>query len=126
LSVKTAFLIDELYKEVYMDQSDGYVDPTCPDKVCRLFQALYGLKKAPKMRYGKIHAFLKSQGLDNIYPDACLYLYMDEGEIIIVLVYIEDLLLVASSLASIYKISDALHRRFVKKDLCEAKVILVY
>jgi len=49
---------------------------------------------------------------------------MDDGEIIIVLVYVDDLLLVASSLAAIYKIKDALHKRFEMKDLGEAKVIL--
>jgi len=92
--------------------------------VCRLLQALYGLKQAPKMWYAKLDDFLKSQGFDNIDPDACLYLLMDDGEIIIVLVYVDDLLLVASSLAAIYKIKDALHKRLEMKDLGEAKVIL--
>ena len=76
------------------------------------------------MWYAKLDDFLKSQGFDNIDPDACLYLLMDDGEIIIVLVYVDDLLLVASSLAAIYKIKDALHKRFEMKDLGEAKVIL--
>jgi len=33
---------------------------------------------------------------------------MDDGEIVIVLVYIDDLLLVASCLAAMHKITDAL------------------
>jgi len=49
---------------------------------------------------------------------------MDDGEIIIVLVYVDDLLLVESSLAAIYKIKDALYKHFEMKDLGEAKVIL--
>jgi len=102
MDVKTAFLNGDLVEEVYMEQPDGYVDPTHPDKVCRLLQALYGLKQAPKMWYAKLDDFLKSQGFDNIDPDACLYLLMDDGEINIVLVYVDDLLLVASSLAAIY------------------------
>jgi len=124
MDVKTALLNGDLDEEVYMEQPDGYVDSTHPDKVCRLFRALYGLKQAPKMWYAKLVDFLKSQGFDNIDPDACLYLLMDDGEIIIVLVYVDDLLLVASSLAAIYKIKDALHKRFEMKDLGEAKVIL--
>jgi len=123
MDVKTAFLNGDLDEEVYMEQPDGYVDPTYPDKVCRLLQALYGLKQSPKMWYAKLYDFLKSQGFDNIDPDACLYLIMDDGEIIIVLVYVDDLLLVASSLAAIYKTKDALHKRFEMKDLGEAKVI---
>jgi len=49
MDVKTAFLNGDLDEEVYMEQPDGYVDPTYPDKVCRLLQELYGLKQAPKM-----------------------------------------------------------------------------
>jgi len=49
---------------------------------------------------------------------------MDDSEIIIVLVYVDDLLSVASSLAAIYKIKDALHKRFEMNDLGEAKVSL--
>ena len=44
------------------------------------------------MWYAKLDDLLKSQGFDNIDPDACLYLLMDDGEIIIVLVYVDDLL----------------------------------
>jgi len=124
MDVKTAFLNGDLDEEVYMEQPDGFVDPMYPEKVCRLLQALYGLKKAPKMWYAKLDDFLKSQGFDNIDPDPCLYLLMDDGEIIIVLVYVDHLLLVASSLAAIYKIKDALHKSFEMKDLGEAKVIL--
>jgi len=124
MDVKTAFLNGDLEEEVYMEQPDGYVDSTYPDKVFRLFQALYGLKQAPKMWYAKLDDFLKSQGFDNIDPDACFYLLMDHGEIIIVLVYVDDLLLVASSLAAIYKIKKDLHELFEMKDLGQAKVIL--
>ena len=124
MDVKTAFLNGDLDEEVYMEQPDGHVDPTYPDKVCRLLQAPYGLKHAPKMWYATLDDFLKSQGFNNIDPDACRYLLMDDGEIIIVLVYVDDLLLVALSLAAIYKIKDALHKRFEMNDLGEAKVIL--
>jgi len=60
MDVKTAFLNGDLDEEVFMEQPEGYVDPTYPDKVCRLLRALYGLKQAPKMLYAKLNAFLKS------------------------------------------------------------------
>jgi len=124
MDVKTAFLNGDLDEEVYMDQPEGYVDPTYPDKVCRLLQAQFGLEQAHKMWYAKLDAFLKSQRFDNIDPDACLYLQMDDGETIIVLVYVDDLLLVGSSMEAINKIKKALRKRFEMKDLGEAKVIL--
>ena len=101
MDVKTAFLNGDLDEEVDIEQPDGYVDSTYPDKVCRLLQALNGLKQSPKMWYAKLDDFLKTQGFDNIDPDARLHLLMDDGEIIIVLVYVDDLLLVALSLAAI-------------------------
>jgi len=79
---------------------------------------------SPQDVVAKLDDFLKSQGFDNIDPDACLHLFLDDGEIIIVLVYVDDILLVASSLAAIFKITDALRKRFEMKDLGEAKVIL--
>jgi len=124
MDVKAAFLNGDLDEEVYVEQRNGYVDPTYPEKGCLLLHLLYGLKQAPKMWYAKLDDFLKFQGFDNIDPDACLYLLIDDGEIIIVLVYVEDLLLVASRLAAICKIKKALHELFEMKDLGEAKVIL--
>ena len=36
MNFKTAFLNGDLDEEVYMEQPDGYVDPTYLDKVCPL------------------------------------------------------------------------------------------
>jgi len=36
MDFKTAFLNGDLDEEVYMEQPDGYVHPTYPEKVCRL------------------------------------------------------------------------------------------
>nr|GFC30811.1 Gag-Pol polyprotein [Tanacetum cinerariifolium] len=35
-------------EEVYVNQPDGFVDPSHPDQVYRLNKALYGLKQAPR------------------------------------------------------------------------------
>nr|GEY54033.1 integrase, catalytic region, zinc finger, CCHC-type, peptidase aspartic, catalytic [Tanacetum cinerariifolium] len=48
MDVKTAFLNGPLKEEVYVAQSDGFVDLDHPDKVYRLKKALYGLKQAPR------------------------------------------------------------------------------
>nr|GEU29006.1 retrovirus-related Pol polyprotein from transposon TNT 1-94 [Tanacetum cinerariifolium] len=47
MDVKTAFLNGNLREEVYVSQSDGFVDPDNPNHVYKLKKALYGLKQAP-------------------------------------------------------------------------------
>nr|GEV52503.1 hypothetical protein [Tanacetum cinerariifolium] len=48
MDVKTTFLNGPLKEEVYIAQSDGFVDPNHSEKVYRLREALYGLKQAPR------------------------------------------------------------------------------
>jgi hypothetical protein len=44
LDVKNVFMYGTLSKTVYCSQPIGFVDPTQPDRVCRLNKSLYGLK----------------------------------------------------------------------------------
>nr|GEU92824.1 integrase, catalytic region, zinc finger, CCHC-type, peptidase aspartic, catalytic [Tanacetum cinerariifolium] len=59
--VKTAFLNGPLKEEVYVAQTDGFVDPDHPKKVYRLRKALYGLKQAPRAWYDELSTFLTSK-----------------------------------------------------------------
>nr|GEY30972.1 integrase, catalytic region, zinc finger, CCHC-type, peptidase aspartic, catalytic [Tanacetum cinerariifolium] len=47
MDVKTAFLNGNLREEVYVSQSNGFVDPDKPNHVYKLKKPLYGLKQAP-------------------------------------------------------------------------------
>ncbi|GKE05111.1 retrovirus-related pol polyprotein from transposon TNT 1-94 [Tanacetum coccineum] len=48
MDVKTPFLNANLWEEVYVSQSDVFVDPDNPNHVYKLKKALYGLKQAPR------------------------------------------------------------------------------
>nr|GFA89753.1 retrovirus-related Pol polyprotein from transposon TNT 1-94 [Tanacetum cinerariifolium] len=61
MDVKMVFLNGPLKEEVYVAQSDGFVDPDHPEKVYRLRKTLYGLKQAPKAWYDELSKFLTSK-----------------------------------------------------------------
>nr|GEW97292.1 retrovirus-related Pol polyprotein from transposon TNT 1-94 [Tanacetum cinerariifolium] len=48
MDVKTIFLNGNLRKEVYVSQSNGFVDPDNPNHMYKLKIALYGLKQVPR------------------------------------------------------------------------------
>nr|GEZ04961.1 hypothetical protein [Tanacetum cinerariifolium] len=48
MDVKIVFLNGILCEEVYVGQSDGFVDPDNPNHVYKVKKALYGLKQAPR------------------------------------------------------------------------------
>nr|GEV24385.1 retrovirus-related Pol polyprotein from transposon TNT 1-94 [Tanacetum cinerariifolium] len=62
MDMKTTFLNGPLKEEVYVAQSNGFVDPDHPEKVYRLRNALYGLKQAPRAWYDELSTFLISKG----------------------------------------------------------------
>nr|GFB13850.1 Gag-Pol polyprotein [Tanacetum cinerariifolium] len=52
----------QIFEEVYVAQSDGFIDHDHPEKVYRLRKAFYGLKKAPRAWYDELLKFLTSKG----------------------------------------------------------------
>ncbi len=62
MDVNNVFLHGDLQEEVYMEQPPGYVDQTCPNLVCRLKKALYGLNQAPRAWSNKIGQYLVTSG----------------------------------------------------------------
>nr|GEV91161.1 copia protein [Tanacetum cinerariifolium] len=48
MDVKSAFLYGTIEEEVYVCQHPGFEDPDYPDKVYKVFKALYGLHQAPR------------------------------------------------------------------------------
>ena len=102
--VKTKFLHGDLNTEIFMAQPKGYEDGTT--KVCKLQNAPYGLKQAARCWNKMFTNCLKEFNLRAISADSCVFTSLDDGETLILVIYIEDGL-VASTIEK--KIEKLLH-----------------
>nr|GEU82256.1 retrovirus-related Pol polyprotein from transposon TNT 1-94 [Tanacetum cinerariifolium] len=73
MDVKTAFLNGELKEEVYISQSEGFVDLDHPTHVYRLKKALYGLKQALRAWYDTLSRFLLENNFSKGAVDPTLF-----------------------------------------------------
>ncbi|GJU19839.1 ribonuclease H-like domain-containing protein [Tanacetum coccineum] len=119
LDVKNAFLNGDLTEEVYMKQPPGYVDPTRPTHICRLRKALYGLKQAPRAWYHRFAVFITSIGFVSRKSDNSLFTYHRGNDTIYLLLYVDDIILTASSVGLVHRVISRLSTKFAMTDLGE-------
>ena len=94
LDMKTAFLHNDLEKEIYMEQPKGFVEPSQEHLVCRLRKSLYGLKQAPRQwSYKKFDDFVQSVGLSKRDEDHYIFSKKaQDGSPIFLILYVDDML----------------------------------
>ena len=125
LDVKTAFLHGDLEEEIYMEQPEGFEVAEKEHLVCKLNKSLYGLKQTPRQWYKKFESFMTNLGYHNAQADQCVFMkrYVD-GDFIILLLYVDDMLIVGNSTKRIALLKKTLSKSFAMKDLGSTKQIL--
>ena len=73
MDVKSAFLNGDLQEDVYMTQPLGFEVEWQEHKVCKLINALYGSKQAPRAWYANMDEYLKKLGFQQSESDDTLY-----------------------------------------------------
>jgi len=119
LDVKNAFLHGTLSQTVYCAQPSGFEDPAHPDFVCRPNKSLYGLKQAPRAWYSRFASFLLSRGFVEAKTDTSLFVFRQGSDMAYLLLYVDDIVLMASSPGLLRRIISALQQEFAMKDLGE-------
>ena len=123
MDVKTAFLIPEVSEEIFMELPKGWPAelPGGDDDgqlVARLNKALYGLKQAPRCWYDKLSSWMVSQGFAASQSDPCLFVrQLQRGQYMYVTVWVDDLLIAASSLQAVTAFKASISAVFKMKDL---------
>ncbi|GJZ35072.1 copia protein, partial [Tanacetum coccineum] len=117
LDVKNAFLHGHLNETVYMYQPMRFRDPTYPDHVCLLKRSLYGLKQAPRAWYQRFADFFSTIGFIHSRSDHSFSIYKKGRDVAYILLYVDDIILTASSDTLRCSIMKHLADEFAMKDL---------
>jgi hypothetical protein len=117
LDVNNAFLHGNLQERVYCQQPAGFVDSARADDVCLLSKSLYGLKQAPRAWYARFAGFLDKLGFVCAKSDTSLFILHRPAGTAYLLLYVDDVVLTASSDKLLHRIIDLLQHEFSLKDL---------
>ena len=116
MDVKAAFLNGVINEEVYIEQPEGFMIKNENLYVCKLKKALYGLKQAPRAWYERIDNYLIKLGYSKNEVDPNIYFKISNGDMIILVLYVDDLLIIGED-HLIAKCKQDLAAEFDMKDL---------
>jgi hypothetical protein len=119
LDVKTAFLNGKLDEEIFMQQPEGY-EKGGPNVVCRLKRSLYGLRQAPRAWHTRLKEELGHLGFEPSEADAALFTGTVDGEQVLLLVWVDDILIAGLGVERISTVKAQLSALFDVRDLGEA------
>ncbi|GJY44528.1 ribonuclease H-like domain-containing protein [Tanacetum coccineum] len=122
LDVKNSFLHGHLTKTVYMHQPPGFVDSVHPDYVCHLQSAAfvhpdYDCIYAPRAWFQCFASFVTRIGFQHSKTDTSLFVFHRGPDVAYLLLYVDDIILTASSTSFLQRIISLLHGEFVMSDL---------
>lgn len=100
-----------------MSQPQGFLDPIHPEYVCKLERSLYGLKQAPRAWHDRFSKFLHSIGFKSSYADSSLFVQKVGSEVVILLLYVDDIILTGSNEQLVQSVIHQLTSEFEMKDL---------
>jgi hypothetical protein len=117
LDVSNAFLHGNIHEEVYCQQPTGFADPARPADVCLLSRSLYGLRQAPRAWFHRFVDYVVTLGFVQSKADPSLFVLRQGPAMAYLLLYVDDIILSASSTELLRHIVDRLKTEFAIKDM---------
>jgi hypothetical protein len=93
------------------------VDSKYPNYICKLDKALYGLKQAPHSWFSRLNNKLVDLGFSPSEADVSLFIYNKHGTQLYMLIYVDDIIILGSSITVVTHLLAQLCDDFVVKDL---------
>lgn len=122
MDVKGAYLNGKLKEEIYMKQPEGYDDDT--GRLCRLIKTLYGLKQSGREWNEEFNLKLQTVTFTRLQSDPCVYIRKTSTTIEIITVWVDDLILVTSTIELMTKLKSQLQGMFEVTDLGDPSKIV--
>ena len=119
-----AFLNASPKEQVYVKAARGF--PTeHPSHVLLLLRSLYGLCQSPREWYEYLRAWLREQGFTESKSDPCMFTRRDkDNQLEVILVYVDDTLIFASSKELADAIKAAMRQKFEMTDVEDADKVI--
>nr|GAT44721.1 predicted protein [Mycena chlorophos] len=122
MDIRGAYLNGELKEEVYMRQPPGFEDGT--GRVWRLKKSIYGLHQSGRDWNREFDRKVQSVGLTKTAADNCVYYRERDGEQVWVTVWVDDLIILATSKDEGERVRKELGTLFEMKDMGEPRKII--
>ena len=119
MDTKTAYLNAPIDCDIYMEQPKGFETRGANGEklVCKLKKSLYGLKQSGRNWNNMLHNYLLSENFSQSSADPCVYVRNSESGCTILIVWVDDIIISATSTDLLCSVKENLCRRFKMKDL---------
>jgi hypothetical protein len=122
MNIKGAYLNSILKEKLHMKQPEGFKDDT--DRVCLLIKTIYGLKQAGCKWNKQLDEKLRQHRYTYLKSDPCIYVQWEGNCIVTITVWVDDLMLFASSDAMMEHMKNAIKSEWEVTDLRQPRKII--
>lgn len=109
LDVKNAFVYGKLSEEVYTKWPPRFVTQ---GRVCKLNKTTYGLKQSPQTWFDTLSSTFLSFGFGRCVCDHSIFGLKRNTSIVVLIVYVNDIIVSSSDVASIEKVKSYFKKTF--------------
>ena len=95
-----------------MKQSEGFVDPKNPNKVCKLQRSIYGLKQASRSWNLCFDETVKQFGFLKNEDEPCVYKKTSGSSEMFLILYVDDILLRGNGIPTLLNVKQWLEKCF--------------